>query len=107
MTKKMILWIARIIIIVIAVVYGLFATDSDSIIGFFISLLPSVFLLLLLLFTWKKPKAACIVFFNGFIMTTLFFHTYRNAAVFMIISLPVLIPSVLFVWVAWFSKQDV
>jgi hypothetical protein len=79
---------------------------SFDLIGFLIHLLPSVLLLLLLIFTWKKPKIASIIFFTCFIIATLFFHTYKNKNTFMLISFPILISSILLVWVGWFGKQE-
>jgi uncharacterized membrane protein YjdF len=75
------------VIIAYSVFLGLFSLDTAFGIGWFMHLLPAIIPLGILIFTWKKPKLAGILFTLFGVATILFFNTYLNLTSFLTISL--------------------
>jgi hypothetical protein len=99
--KIKLLNIARGLIIAYAFFIGIFALDTEFGIGFFIHLLPTFIFLGTLIFAWKKPRLAGILFILEGIGTIIVFNTYRDLFVlFMISFIPILIGLLFF-----FSKN--
>lgn len=105
-----ILWIARGITMLYILFLGIFsidAFDGDQSIwvklgGFFIHNIPSILLLLFLLYTWHRPLIAGILFVLFGIATILFFRTIEQGfQVFLVITLPIILTGILFI-LAWF-----
>jgi len=87
-----ILDLARGLIIAYIIFFSLFAFDVSSVLGFFIHLLPTFIFLGTLIFTWKKPRLAGILFILEGIGTIIVFNTYRDLFVLFVISfIPILI----------------
>lgn len=96
--RKKLIWIPRSLIIAYILFISLFSFDTQFGIGFFIHLLPPIIFLLILIFTWKKPKLAAISFALVGVMTIFFWNTYRELFVFLIISLIPILTGILF-WI--------
>lgn len=88
--------IAKILSILYILFISIFALDSQSVIGFFIHLIPTYVLIVILLIALKKPRIGALLFFLLFILFTFFFHTYRSPMIFAMISFPLFTISLLF-----------
>lgn len=111
------LWIPRVFMIALIIFLSLFALDVFGsnkspvyqIGGFLIHLIPSFILLLGLIISWKHPIIGGCFFLIAGIIFTLYFGTYKNLEVFLIISLPVLMEGLIFIFFGWiigkFSSQ--
>jgi hypothetical protein len=108
--NKVYLWSARILAIVFILFISMFALDVFwegydflyLVIALFMHLLPSLVLLLALIFVWKRPGTGGCIFMVLGVLMTLFFNTYREATSFLLISLPVFVIGGLF----FLSKRD-
>ena len=74
-----------------------FQWKSREIEGFLIHASPGIIVLLGTIFGFKKPVYGVIIFLIVTIVSTLFFHTYRNISNFIIISFPALVVAMLFI----------
>jgi hypothetical protein len=98
--------IYRYAALVLGLIYGAFfflmALDSPmvwrakEIGGLLIHASPAIVILLGSVLGFKKPLFGVILFVLITILTTLFFHTYRNISNFMVISFPALLVALLF-----------
>jgi hypothetical protein len=73
---------------------------------FIIYVSPSLLLLFLLAFTWKRPAMAAIVFLGAAILFMFFFHTYRSLAQFGLLTAPLLFPAMLFYLASRTSRSE-
>lgn len=102
-------WLPRSLAIFFIVFLSLFALDvfgagplGAQLVGFFIHLIPSYVLLLVLAFAWKKEKAGGILFMLLGVVFTLFFRI-NEIIYFMTVSYPVFLIGVLFLLHYYFS----
>jgi len=103
-TNKFI-WIPRMLAIVFILFLSLFALDTFSgedplyikISAFFIHLIPSFVLLVILIISRKHPLYSGLVFIFLSIVFTLFFKTYNIFSYFLIISFPLIVIGALFI----------
>jgi uncharacterized membrane protein len=69
--------------------------ESNEILGFLIHITPGLLLIIASLIAFKRPWAGVIIFTILTVLVTFFYHTYRNIQLFIIISLPLLIITIL------------
>jgi hypothetical protein len=87
---------ARVLIILYILFITLFSFDTSFGIGFFIHLIPTAIFLATLIFTWKKPKLAGILFVLEGFGTIIVFNTYRDLFVLFTISFIPILAGILF-----------
>lgn len=100
-----IIWIPRVLMMLLILFVSMFSLDAfegndtiwHKLLGFLIHNIPSLLLLLTLLFTWRKPLFAGIFFFALAILLSLFWHTYKNPTTFLIFTVPMLVIGFLFI----------
>jgi hypothetical protein len=103
-TDKLI-WIPRVLAMIFIVFFSLFALDVFSgdasffkkLGGFFVHLIPSFILLLILLVFWKKPLIGGSLFILLSIAFAFFLRTYRSVPTFLAITFPVVLVGILFI----------
>jgi len=101
--NKILKWLPRILGILFICFISLFSFDVFGEYGFpivlvalFMHLIPSLVLAGILAVAWKWEKIGGILFLILGIVFTLFFHTYEDLIVFLIVSLPVFLIGILF-----------
>lgn len=83
--------LARVSAIIFILFISLFALDAGSIMGLLIHLIPSYFLVAILILAWKKPIWGGLFSALG-VTFTFAFNTYRHPMTFLMISgIPILI----------------
>lgn len=97
MKNKYFIWIPRGIVIAYILFISMFSLDALSISEFFIHLIPSFALVLVLILTWKKPKLASILFALIGIITIFAFDTYESLFSLLTITLIPIIAGILFI----------
>ncbi len=98
------LWTPRILVIIYILFLSMFAFDvfgegygfPEVLIGLFMHLIPSLVLIALLVVAWKWPRWGGIAFLVLGVIFTIFFKTYQDLVVFLLISLPVFVVGGLF-----------
>lgn len=96
--KKLLYWIPRILSIIAIIFISIFAFDEPlASLGFLIHLLPSFILIIILIIAWKWEFIGGIIYIAIGIVFTIFFKTYEDIIVFLLISLPWIIIGVLFI----------
>ncbi|MBT4824700.1 hypothetical protein HN695_07965 [Candidatus Woesearchaeota archaeon] len=110
--KKTIYWLPRILMILFICFISMFAFDMfdegsfwKMLIGFFIHMLPTFALVILLTIAWKWEKIGGILIILLGIIFTIFFNTYKEVISFLLISMPVFIVGGLFLWSWWLKKK--
>ena len=104
--KKVLPWVPKIIAILYIIFITLFAFDESVIsLPWFVHLMPTIILALIVIFTWKKPLTASIIFLVLGFGFTLIFRTYNNLLTFLLISLPLILISILFLLERLFTKK--
>lgn len=104
--SKFLKYTPRILTIVFILFISLFALDSfggenpflEQIIGFLIHLIPSYFLIAVLILAWKKPQIAGVIFLGLGAVFTIFFNTYEDLINFLLISGPAFLIGILFLF---------
>lgn len=112
-TDKLI-WIPRVLAIILIVFLSLFALDvfsGDALFikklgGFFVHLIPSFILLLILIISWKKPLIGGSLFILLSIAFAFFFRTYRSVPTFLGITFPVVLVGILFITFDLVAKKS-
>ncbi|HNZ83771.1 MAG TPA: hypothetical protein PKL98_00620 [Candidatus Pacearchaeota archaeon] len=95
--RQIILDIAKILACAYAIFIGLFALDSwGDWRGFIIHLIPSAIIIVACLVAWRDEKRGGILFFILGALSTLYFKTYKDMNIFLIISLPLFFIGLLF-----------
>jgi hypothetical protein len=69
--------------------------ESRELLGFIIHIIPGLILILATLISFKRPWAGVIIFTILTVLITFYFSTYRNIQLFIIISLPLIIITIL------------
>jgi hypothetical protein len=103
--SEVLVWLSRIIVILFAAFISLFALDIfgekrpffEKLLGFFIHLIPTFFIILSVIIAGKHKLIGGALFAIVGIVFTLFFNTYINIGRFAIFSLPLLLTGVLFI----------
>lgn len=97
--------LARSLAIIFIIFISLFALDTPLGIGFFIHLIPSLLLLIILILAWKKPMFGSLyLLISGFF--TFSFHTYQTLSSFLLISAPPFLLGLLFLYSALMTKSN-
>jgi hypothetical protein len=102
--KKFLAWSPRILTITFIIFISLFALDAFTepnnfwlnLAGFFIHLIPSLILIIILLISWRQKLFGGITFIILSIIFSIFFHTYEDLIVFAILTVPMLIIGILY-----------
>lgn len=101
---KILYWIPRVLGIVYILFISIFAADVFSefkgfelVLALFMHLIPSFVLIGLLIWAWKKPFAGGIAWVVLSLIFTIFFKTYQDVIVFLLISVPVLLAGIFFI----------
>jgi hypothetical protein len=105
-------WAPRIIAILQICFIGIFSLDVftegydaiEVIVGFLMHNIPSFILIALLLVAWKWPLKGGVGFLLLGGLSVLFFNTFAQPIVFLIVSLPVIVTGALFVLDGWKRK---
>lgn len=111
--KSNFIWIPRVITIIFILFISLFALDVfslegswwEKLAGFLYHLLPSFFLLIILITSRKNPLLSGVLFIVLGLIFTLRFQTYRHFLSFLLISLPPLIIGILFIYANYLQKK--
>ncbi len=104
--KKIIPWIPRILAILYIIFITIFAFDESVFtLPWFVHLMPTLILGLILIFTWRKPLTAAIIFLVLGFGFTLIFKTYSNWLIFLLISLPLILIGILFLLERLFIRK--
>ena len=106
-------WAPRILAIGIILFIGLFALDVfdstkpllSQLGAFLIHLVPNYLLLAALLLAWKKEKLGGIVFLGIGLVFIFFFKTYRDAVTFFLISFPIILIGIGFLYHYFLAKK--
>mgnify|MGYP007123689182 CR=1 FL=1 len=80
-------------------------TFWEMLIGFFMHMIPTFALVILLTIAWKWEKLGGILILLLGLFFTLFFNTYEHLINFLLISMPVFIVGGLFIWSWWLRKK--
>jgi len=89
-------WSGRTLGILFAIFLGLFASDSQGVIGFLIHLIPSFLIIASVALAWKWPALGAAAFMIMAVAATAFFHTYRDGATLLLITGPYALVGALF-----------
>ena len=110
--RKILYWFPRILMILFICFISLFALDMfgedlgfwEMLVGFFMHMIPTFALVILLTIAWKWEKVGGILIILLGVIFTIFFNTYREIITFLLISMPVFIVGGLFIW-NWLLKK--
>lgn len=102
---KILYWIPRLLSLLIITFFALFSFDVFSLEGTFLEKtggflmhsLPTIILILLLVYSWKEEKKGGYVFIILGLFSIIFFNTYQRIDTFLIVSLPIIITGILFI----------
>jgi uncharacterized membrane protein len=110
---KIIYWLSRVLSIAFVILLSLFALDVFSEYsgwqaawGFFIHLLPSIFLLAVVLISWKYDLIGAIVFLGFAVFYVLMVGLDRPWSWYATISGPALVVGILFL-LTWIQKRKI
>ncbi len=103
-SNKLIYWIPRWIGILYILFLSLFTLDAftagagfwNNILAFLIHMLPSIFVLIVLILAWRWPLAGGFLFFGLSVLFLLFFRHYRFLNIALIFEGPLLLTAILF-----------
>jgi hypothetical protein len=103
----------RILAILYIAFISLFALDVfeggygvwGTMIALFMHLIPSFLLIACLILAWKRPKVSGVLFLMLGIVFTIFFRTYQHLDTFLLISLPLFVIGVRFIWGGMMKKK--
>lgn len=103
---KTIRWVARIISILLILFIGMFSIDvffegygfPEVLVAFFMHNVPTFLLIAVLIVAWKWPKIGGILFLVLALASLIFFKTYQDIIVVLIITLPPAIIGLLFIY---------
>jgi hypothetical protein len=88
--------LARLFLVAYASFFLLFAFGEGVTGDGLQHIFPAIFVVLILIFLWNKFILSAVVMGTLFALSIWFFHTYRDLVAFLIISLPLLVASILF-----------
>ena len=78
----------RVLAILLAVFYGLFAFDTPLGVGFLVHLIPSLLIIACVAAFWKFDLAGCISFLIIDVAVTFCYSTWSSASHFLLITVP-------------------
>lgn len=85
-------------------VFGGTESIWEQIVGFLIHSIPSFLIIVIFLFSRKWPLVGAITGVVVFVFFTVFFNTYRDFIVFLLVSLPVLLIGTLYL-IVYFERK--
>jgi hypothetical protein len=88
--------LARLLLFAYGVFLLLIALGEGITEGGYPHIFPPLFILIIVTTFWNRPIISALAVFIVFLATTLYFKTYDEISVFLIISLPLAIASILF-----------
>jgi len=101
--KKFIYWLPRVLSILFILFLALFALDvfgeygfPEILIALFMHLIPNFLLIIALVIAWKWEVVGGVIFLVLGLFSIMFFKTYKDIIVFLLVSSPSLIIGVLF-----------
>lgn len=103
--EKFIKWLPRIIAIIFIFFLSIFSLDVFSMEGTFLQKMegllmhniPTLILIFLLIFAWKRELIGGIIFIAIGILFTAYFNTYQRIDSFILISIPPMLAGALFI----------
>jgi len=109
---KTIRWIARILSILLILFIGMFSIDvffegygfPEVLVAFFMHNVPTFLLIAVLIVAWKWPKIGGILFLVLALASLIFFKTYQDIIVVLIITLPPAVIGALFIYESILAK---
>jgi len=109
-------WVPRVLTIFYVLFLSIFALDVfdmeasviEKIGGFFIHLIPSFLIIVILLISWKKPLIGGVLFTFVGLISVIYFNTYKFLSNFLLISLPPIVVGLLFIafYLFYIRKSD-
>jgi len=113
MMRDILHWTPRVLAIAFALFLALFALDifsekltiGKTVIALLMHLIPTFLLLLVVAIAWRWRLVGGILFVLLGTASIFVFHTYREPISFMVISLPIFVVGVLFIWDAFNTMQ--
>lgn len=90
--------LARLFLVVFSAFFLLFAVGEGITGEGFVHVLPPVCIVLILIFLWDKPGWSAVATLVLFGVSIWFFKTYTALGVFLIVSLPLLVSAILFLF---------
>jgi hypothetical protein len=88
--------LARLFLVAYAAFFLIFAFGEGITGDGLQHIFPPIFVVLILIFLWDKFISSAVVTVVLFALSIWFFHTYNGLVLFLIISLPLLVASILF-----------
>lgn len=111
--KHIIHWVPRVLSIGVALFFALFALDvfgefdsiSETLIALFMHLIPTIIVLVAAAVAWHWPIVGGVVFLvlGGF--SVMQYDTYKHPFTFLLISTPIFVAGLLFLWDALGSQN--
>ncbi len=103
---KTLRWGARILTILLILFIGLLSIDvffegysfPEILVAFFMHNIPTLLLIAALIIAWKRPKIGGIIFLILALASLIFFKTYQDLIVVLLITLPPTIIGLLFIY---------
>lgn len=111
--KFFLTWFPRLAVVVYAVFISLFAADAfgtgetrwQQLGGFLIHLIPTAVTIVLLLVAWRHRMLGGFLFIVWGLVFTIHFATHRSVPLFMMLSFPLLLAGVLFLFSQLYAKK--
>lgn len=102
---KILHWFPRVLIIIYILFISVFALDAfygeaslvHKITDFLIHLIPSLFMILILLIAWQRELLGGLLFLIVGLIATFFYATFISASTFFCISCPLYLTGILFI----------
>jgi hypothetical protein len=103
---KTLRWVARILTILFILFIGLFSIDvffegygfPEVLIAFFMHNVPTILLTACLIVAWKKPKIGGVLFILLALASLIFFKTYNDLIVVLLITMPPAVIGLIFIY---------
>ena len=89
-------WLPISLGVLFAAFLGIFALDSESVVGFAMHMIPSMVILVGVLVGWRRPLVGGVLFLAMAIAATLQFNTYRHLFTILFITGPFVLVGILF-----------
>lgn len=104
--NKTLYWLPRAIAILFILFISVFSLDvfsgSGTVMekagGFLIHNIPTIILILALVFSWKNEKKGGYLFILLGLLFAFYFHAYQRMDTFLMISFPAILTGALFIW---------
>lgn len=104
--KNFFYWLPRVLAVLFICFVSLFSLDVfsmegtaiEKLVGFLMHSIPAILLIICLVLAWKKEKEGGIAFVILAVAFTLFFKTYQSWETFLLLSLPILLIGLIFLF---------